>query len=67
MQIQKILERIREVAPNITEQEAYDMVQPVTEIISEIYSDLQQQYPTIKSITDTRHSVVEVIKDNWGR
>lgn len=67
MDIRTILERFREIMPNITEQEACDMIQPVTEIISEIYSDLQEQYPTIKSITDNRHSVVENIKDNWGR
>lgn len=67
MEIKTILERFREIIPNMTEQEACDMVQPVTEIISEIYSDLQEQYPTIKLITDNRISVVENIKDNWGR
>jgi hypothetical protein len=67
MEIQTILEKFREVMPNITEQEAYDMVQPVTEIVSGIYSDLQAQYPTIESITDARHEIVGIIKDNWGR
>jgi hypothetical protein len=67
MEIQTILEKFREVMPNMTEQEACDMVQPVTEIVSGIYSDLQAQYPTIKTITDNRHQVVEIIKDSWGR
>jgi chorismate mutase len=67
MEITKILERFREVMPNMTEQEAFDMSQPVVEIVSEIYADLQAQFPTIKTITDNRHSVVEIIKDSWGR
>ena len=67
MDIKSILEHFRYVMPNMTEQEAYDMVQPVTDIITDIYSANAEKYPKLAgTIKDTRDSVVQTLKDEWG-
>ena len=68
MDIKNILEHFRMVMPNMTEQEACDMVQPVTDIVNDIYSELGEKHPSLsKTINDNRQASVELIKDNWGR
>jgi prephenate dehydratase len=68
MDIKLILEHFRCIMPNITEQEAYDMVQPVTDIITDIYSENQTRFPILANkIKKNRDSIVFTLKEEWGR
>lgn len=68
MDIKKILEHFQMIMPEMTEQEAYDMLQPVTDIISDIYSEMGEEFPSLsKNISDNRMAVVDTVKAYWGK
>jgi hypothetical protein len=68
MDIKNILEHFRMIKPDMTEQEAYDMLQPVTDIISDIYLEISEEFPNLsKDISDTRMGVVGTLQTHWGR